>query len=746
MRVAVSDSQYFHLQTMTTSYIFRVIENGSLGHVYYGKKIPIKDKYPHLTLVEERGFEPYNDVNNTASQPSLMLYEYSSYGRGDFRHPAYQVSLENGSRISELVYDSHQLLPGKKKLDGLPSTFANDEDAITLVIKLIDPLIGLVVHLSYTIFENQDVIVRSTHFTNESSKDLKLLRAMSLQLDLPNSEYDFIHFSGAWLRERYWNKTPLRSGIQSVDSLRISSSPQQNPFIMLANKETTEDYGKVYGFNFIYSGNHLEQIEVDHFGVSRILVGINPLDFSWTLSPGDSFQTPEALHCFSSEGFNKMSQLLANFYHEHLVSPIFSKKERPILINSWETTYFDISTTKIKTLADTAKDLGIELLVIDDGWYGHRDNDHTSLGDWTEDKTKFPEGIAHIASYVHSIGLKFGLWFEPEMVSQESDLYRSYPDWRIEVPNRQPCLGRQQFVLDFSRKEVVDNIFSQMEKIITETKLDYIKWDMNRHITDLYSLTLSNNKQQEFAHRYILGVYNLYERLIHAFPSILFESCASGGGRFDLGMMYYAPQAWTSDNTDPIERLKIQYGTSYGYPLSMMTGHVSASPSHQTGRKTSLTFREQVSYFSVLGYELDITRLDSTAYRQLKEGIDFYKSYRNLFQYGTFYRLLSPFNQNVVSWQVVSPDKTKSVVARYQILSEANPIPATLIFKGLDNNKSYKIEGLDEIFTGDELMNAGICLPLSPKAGERVINVSDFKSWLIVVKEYQPVGLVTKNC
>ncbi|MGT2800191.1 alpha-galactosidase [Streptococcus marmotae] len=736
MKVSVSDSQYFHLQTKNTSYIFRVLENGGLGHVYYGKKIPIKDSYPYLTVVEERGFEPYTDVENTSSQPNLMRFEYSSYGRGDFRQPAYQIALENGSRISDLIFDSYQLLPGKSRLEGLPATFASDEFAITLVIKMVDPTIGLTVYLSYTIFKNQDVIARSVQFKNDSQQKMKLLRTMSLQVDLRASDYDFIHFSGAWLRERYVQRTPLRYGLQSVDSLRVSSSPQQNPFIMLASKETTEDSGAVYGFNLIYSGNHLEQIEVDHFGCARVLVGMNPFDFSWTLLPGETFQTPEALQCYTSNGFNSLSQLLANFYHEHLINPVFSKKDRPLLINSWEATYFDISTKKIKDLADKAKDLGIELVVIDDGWYGHRDNDQTSLGDWVDDQTKFPEGIAHIANYVHSIGLKFGLWFEPEMISEDSDLYRSHPDWRIAAPNRQPCLGRQQFVLDFSRKEVVDNLFSQMKKMIKETGLDYIKWDMNRHITDLYSLALENNRQQEFAHRYILGVYELYDRLIKAFPNILFESCASGGGRFDLGMMYYAPQAWTSDNTDPIERLKIQYGTSYGYPLSMMTGHVSASPNHQTGRVTTLTYREHVSYFSVLGYEFDLTQLDKEAYEQIKEGITFYKTYRHLFQYGTFYRILSPFTQNIVSWQVVSQDKTCSILARYQILSEANPAPAHLIFKGLDRHKYYQIKGYDDVFTGEELMNAGVCLPLSPYAGERVVSVPDFKSWLFILNEY----------
>lgn len=736
MGIFISKKGYFHLQTRQTSYIFHVLANGDLVQVYYGRKIAVKDSYDQLCLVEERGFEPYTDEGNTASQPSLHSYEYATYGKGDFRHPAYQIQTANGSRVTHLIYDSYEIWNGKERLTGLPSSFAQSEDKVASIrIRLLDSVQNLVVDLYYTIFEEQDVLVRSTRFENLGQSPLRLLRACSMQLDLPDSRYDVLHFPGAWLRERHLERVALHSGLQGIDSLRGSSSPQQNPFFMLARPETNEDFGPVYAFNLIYSGNHFEQIEVDHFKKTRILVGINPQDFSWLLEPGEVFQTPEAVLSYSSKGFQAMSQQLGEFYQEHLVNPRFAKLERPILINSWEAAYCQVSAEKMKAFADKAKELGIELLVIDDGWYGHRDDDSSSLGDWSADFRKFPRGLGELADYVHSIGLQFGLWFEPEMVSKDSDLYREHPDWRLEVPGYEPSLGRQQFVLDCSRTEVIDYLFEQMSEVIRETQLDYIKWDMNRHMTDLYSLTLPNKRQQEVAHRYILGVYRLYQRLLDAFPNVLFESCASGGGRFDLGMMYYAPQAWTSDDTDPIERLYIQHGTSYGYPLSMMTGHVSVAPNHQTERVTSLKMREAVAYFSVLGYELDITQLSYEECKRLKEGIDFYKSHRQLFQFGRFYRLISPFDGIAASWQVVSPDQTLSILAYYQIRAQANPAPVRIYLRGLDSEKRYHISGYNDIFYGDELMRAGLQLPLSRQEGERVLSTHDGESLILKIEE-----------
>lgn len=394
---------------------------------------------------------------------------------------------------------------------------------------------------------------------------------------------------------------------------------------MLARPQTTDDHGEVFGFNLIYSGNFLDQVEVDQYDVSRILVGINPAEFAWNLAPNESFQTPEAVISYTDQGMNQLSQQMGAFYMQHLVNPHFAKQERPILINNWEATYFDFNEDKLMKIVNAAKTLGIEMFVLDDGWFGHRNDDKTSLGDWFVDPQKFPNGLAHLADRIHAQKMQFGLWFEPEMISIDSELYQNHPDWMIGAPNRQLSPGRNQFVLDMSRTEVVDYLFEAMSKIITSTKLDYIKWDMNRNITEMFGASLAANEQLEMPHRYILGVYQLYNRLITAFPSVLFESCASGGGRFDLGMMYYAPQAWTSDDTDAVERMHVQFGTSYGYPQSMMGAHVSAVPNDQTGRITPLKTRGDVAYFGDLGYELDITKLSSTEKEAVKQQITFYK-------------------------------------------------------------------------------------------------------------------------
>ncbi|HHD9435322.1 TPA: alpha-galactosidase, partial [Streptococcus pneumoniae] len=571
----------------------------------------------------------------------------------------------------------------------------------------------------------------NTEFLNNSNNKLTLLKAMSLQLDLPDSQYDFIQFSGAWLRERQLYRTSLRPGIQAIDSLRYSSSPQQNPFFMLSRRETTEHSGEVYGFNFIYSGNFQNMIEVDHFDTARVTVGINPVEFRFLLNPAESFVTPEAIVIYSDQGMNQMSQQLSDFYRHHLVNPNFSQASRPIILNSWETFYFDLSTEKILDLAKAAKDLGIELFVLDDGWFGHRKDDKSSLGDWVTDRSRLPEGIGFLADEIHKIGLQFGLWFEPEMISIDSDLYKNHADWTIHLLDREKSVGRNQYVLDLTRQEVVDYLFDSISKIIIKTNLDYIKWDMNRHITDIYSIELDSEQQMEFGHRYILGLYQLLDRLITKFPSVLFESCSSGGGRFDLGLMYYAPQAWTSDDTDPIERLKIQHGTSYGYSPSMMTAHVSISPNEQSGRQTSLDTRTNVAYFSSFGYELDVTRLSVEEKEQVREQIQFYKKYRSLFQYGDFYRINSPFSCDSASWQVVSKDKCQSILLYAQLNSKLNPGYTRVYFSGLDKDKCYSVSRFDEFFYGDELMNAGIKVSLSNLA----LCVPEYLTKLFVIEE-----------
>lgn len=725
-------TKVFHLQTKHTSYIFQVMENGELGQIYYGRKIHVKKQYENLLSREKKDATVAWQIDKPDFQPDTLKQEYASFGHGDFRYPAYQVEFADGSRVSEFKYSHYEKEKGKKRLTDLPSSFDDtDDDVQTLIVYMEDALSKMKLALCYTVFTRQDVIVRSARFTNCGVRTATLRASSSAQLDLPDSQYELLQFSGSWARERHLIRTKLRCGVQSIGSLRTASSAQHNPFIMLVRKDTNEDAGEVYGFNLIYSGNFLDQVEVDQFQTTRVLIGINPNEFSWRLASQKSFQTPEAVLSYTDAGLNQLSQQLAVFYNEHLVPARFSCKERPILINNWEATYFDFNEDKLLQIVRKAKTLGIELFVLDDGWFGHRDDDTTSLGDWFTDKKKFPQGLGHLTQQVHDMGMQFGLWFEPEMISLDSKLYQEHPDWLIHVPGRHMSPGRNQFVLDFTREEVVDYLFCAISKVIDETQLDYIKWDMNRHITEMFSTALMKEQQLEMPHRYILGVYKLYDKLTKAYPQVLFESCASGGGRFDLGMMYYAPQAWASDNTDAVERMLVQFGTSYGYPQSMMGAHVSAVPNDQLGRVTPLFTRAAVAFFGAFGYELDITKLQDEDCVAIEKQVEFYKKYRALLQFGKLYRLTSPFtgDRNVMSWQVVSEDQKTAIALRCQILSVANAPYCRLHFKGLNADYRYRVNDSSEIFYGDELMYAGLFV-----AQNDAMQAGDFQARLFVVK------------
>ncbi|GAD16118.1 alpha-galactosidase [Lentilactobacillus otakiensis] len=736
MAIRIEDQNLlFHLQTDHTSYIFQVMENGELGQVYYGKRVHSKSSYDNLTTREWHNASVALSLQQNDFQLQTIKQEYASLGKGDFRYPAYQVTQANGSRITEFKYESYELVDGKRRLAGLPSTFDDDnDDAQTLTISLRDKLLGLVLHLNYTIFPHQDVIIRSAEFQNQGNEKLTLNSAASAQLDLPDADYDFIQFSGAWSRERHMIRTHLRSGVQSISSLRGTSSHQQNPFMMLARPNTDDASGSVFGFNLVYSGNFADQIQVDQYDTSRVIVGINPAEFAWNLKPGDKFQTPEAVLSYTDAGMNQLSQQMGAFYQNHLVNQRFAHEERPTLINNWEATFMDFDENKLLDFAKTAKKLGLEMFVLDDGWFGHRNADNSSLGDWFVNQPKFPSGFDKFANQIHELGLKFGLWFEPEMISIDSELYKEHPDWLINAPGRHASPERRQFVLDMTRPEVVDYLFDAMSKIIDMTKLDYIKWDMNRNITETYSSKLSADDQLEMPHRYILGVYQLYDRLVKAYPDVLFESCSSGGGRFDLGMMYYAPQAWTSDDTDAVERMLIQFGTSYGYPQMMMGAHVSAVPNDQVGRITSLKTRANVAYFGDFGYELDITKMSSEEQQQVKEQTAFYNEHRKLFQFGKFYRIENPFkNGNVMSWEVVSDDKQHAIAARYQILNRPHTGYIRLYIKGLDPDTKYTVNGGSEQFYGDELMNAGLFVSDILHETHGTGQSADFNSKLFVI-------------
>lgn len=728
-----ASNRLFHLQTKHTSYVFHVIEDGSLGQLYYGPKIPFKDDYANLNTREEHDCTNTRTDEDVEFQAELLKQEYAGLGKGDYRYPAFQITYPNGSRTSEFQYRDYDLKDGKARLTGLPSTFADDSnDSQTLTVKLADGDLELQLH--YTVFADEDVIVRSATFINHG-KTVFLNRALSAQLDLPDADYDFIQFAGSWSRERHLHRNLLRPGTQSISSLRTASSHQENPFFMLARPHTDNNQGAVFGFNFVYSGNFLDSVEVDQFDTTRVLIGINPDEFGWKLNKGDSFQTPEAIFSYTDNGFNALSQQLGAFYAQHLINPHFAHQERPILINNWEATFMDFTEDKLMPIVKRAKELGIEMFVLDDGWFGHRDDDRSSLGDWFVDEKKFNHGIAGFAKRVHDLDMKFGLWFEPEMISVDSKLYQTHPEWMIKTPGRGQTPGRHQFVLDMSRKEVVDYLFGLMSHIIQDAKLDYIKWDMNRNITEMYGADLPADQQLEFSHRYILGVYDLYDRLTKAFPDVLFESCASGGGRFDLGMMYYAPQAWCSDDTDAIERIKIQDGTSYGYTPSMWGAHVSAVPNDQVGRLTSIDTRAKVAYFGAFGYELDVTELSDEEQATIKQQVAFYKQYRKLFQFGTFYRLETPdTSDNVYGWETVSPDKQTAIGMRYQILNGANPAYIRYYFKGLDPERRYTVNDGSEVFSGAELMNAGYFVPRVMNRLQSPKVPSDFHADMFIVK------------
>jgi len=700
----------FHLQGKNTSYVMQVIRDGYLAHLYWGKRIN-KYRGSNKIIFMDRGFSPNPDDKDRTFSLDTIPQEYQAFGNGDFRIPAYQVRLTGGSRISDLRYKSYKLYKGKPKLEGLPATYVNNSDeAETLEILMEDEVIGLEVTFNYTLFKELDVITRSVKFTNSGKEDLRLLRALSMSIDFREDNFEMISLYGAHNNEKNIERRKIASGVQLIDSCRGASSPQQAPFLALVRKDTNEDSGEVYGFNLVYSGNFTAQVQVDPYKNTRVSMGINPFDFSWKLEVNESFQTPEVVMVYSENGIGEMSRIYHKLYRQNLCRGNFKNKVRPILINNWEATYFDFDEEKIENIAKEGRELGIELFVLDDGWFGRRDDDNSSLGDWIVDKRKLPNGLEKLANKITSAGMEFGIWFEPEMVSIDSNLYRQHPDWCIHVPNRPYTLGRNQLVLDLSRDEVCDYIVQSVSNILSSAPITYVKWDMNRHITDVGSKFLPYDRQEEVSHRYILGLYKIMEELVGKFPDVLFESCSSGGGRFDAGMLYYMPQTWTSDNTDAICRTKIQYGTSLVYPAITMGAHVSTVPNHQVGRITPIETRGHVAMTGNFGYELDLTKLTSEEKEMVKEQVKLYKEIRETIQFRELYRIFNPFEGNEAAWNFVSKDKSEFIATYVRVLSvPAAPI-RTIKFKGLNPDYDYKEVSTGEIFGGDELMNAGITI------------------------------------
>ena len=702
----------FHLYNKEISYIIHILPNGHVGNLYFGKKIDPYKTYNHLFEGIYRPLAAYVYEGDNKFSLQNTRQEYPTFGLSDFRKGAFLIKQENGSEISDFKYESHKIIEGKLKLKGLPQTYVeNKEDATTLEITLLDEVIKSKLKLYFTIFEDRAVITRSASFLNLSNKTINIEKAMSFNLDLPDSNYNMIQLNGAWGRERHVYDRSIKEGTQGFYSLKGASSAEFNPFLALRRSNTDEFSGEVIGFSLVYSGNFMAEIDVDTYNQTRIMMGIHPERFSWPLNLNEEFYTPEVVIVYSDKGLNYMSQVYHSLYRECLMRGKWKNSVRPILLNSWEALSFSIDEEKIKELATNASKLGVELFVLDDGWFGKRNNDNAGLGDWTVNKEKFPNGLNEIIEYINKLGMDFGIWIEPEMVNKESELYRSHPDWIIHDPNRKPSHTRNQYTLDFSRDEVVDHIYNQIEKLLSDYNISYVKWDMNRYITECYSKDKGANLQGTVYHKYILNVYKLYDKLTTRFPNILFESCSSGGARFDPGMLYYAPQTWTSDNTDAMERIKIQYGSSLVYPLISMGSHVSESPNQQVFRETALETRANVAYFGNLGYELDVNKLSDVEKEEIKKQIQFYKENREVFQFGEFYRIKNPYNNNISAWMVKSNDEKTIILGCYKLLNHANEGKERVKLFGLDKDGDYKLSyPYEKEFKGDELMNVGISM------------------------------------
>ena len=731
-----AEARQYHLYNDRLSYVLAVLDNGALGCLHFGARLATGISYRHLGG-EFAGF------NNRLGDPVAL--ECPTAGSGDYRVPAIEIKHADGSTVLDLAYAEHRVFAGKNPILGLPSTYVEaDDEADTLTIVLFDAVSGLEVRLSYTIFRDVPAVARSLRVRNGGATGVRLTTAMSASLDLPDARWELLQLSGKWARERQVLTRPLRAGRQSVSSSGGASSHQHNPFLALKRESTTEAQGEAIGLSLVYSGNFLAEAEVDAHDTTRVRIGISPEAFSWRLDPGGEFATPEAVIVHSLDGLGGVSDAYHRLYRERLARGTWRDKPRPVLLNNWEGTYFDFNAPKLVEMASAAHDMGIELFVLDDGWFGQRDDDTSSLGDWFVDRRKLPDGVDGLARQIEGLGMQFGLWIEPEMVSQRSKLFAEHPDWAVGIPGRPRTEGRNQLVLDMSRPEVVDYLFGVLSDVLRGGPISYVKWDMNRNITEPWSAALPADRQGEFFHRYILGVYDLYDRLTTAFPEILFESCAGGGGRFDPGMLAYAPQAWTSDDTDAVERLAIQWGTSMAYPLSSMAAHVSAVPNHQVGRITPLATRAAVAFFGVFGYELDPTTMSVDERREVAGQVAFYKRWRKVFQQGRFVRLRSPFegDGNEVAWMVVSEHGRAAIVGWYQVLNRPVPPQDRLRLRGLEPASSYVVTtwpSADDSIErsnvgprrGDELMAVG--LSLAARKDEAVAR-GDFTARLFVLE------------
>ena len=697
--IRAADRTYI-LSSPHSTYAFRVMETGHLEHLYYGPSLGDVSKFSEEALLhsaevleERKEFPGGNMISYDAEHPALVLedlrLEMSSYGKGDIREPFVEILHADGSFTSDFLFEKAELRSKKTELKTLPSAYlAGNGEPCELVVTLRDAQYDLILELHYCVYEDCDCITRSARLINRSTQPVRVKRLMSTQLDFPQHDFVMSVFHGTWAREMERSVVPVQVGKFVNASYTGTSSSRANPFVMLHPEGTTERSGLCYGMNLIYSGNHYEACEVNAFGKTRFVSGINPASFSWVLEPGEELEAPEAVMTVTGRGLSRMSLQMHRFVKEHIVRGPWKDKARPVLLNSWEAAYFKFDESKLVKMAKAAKAVGIELFVMDDGWFGRRDSDTCSLGDWQPNLKKLPGGLEGLSSKITALGLGFGLWVEPEMVNTDSDLYRAHPDWTFSIPGKPHAEGRSQRLLDFANPEVTAYMTEQMRNVFSSGKISYVKWDMNRIMSDVFSPYLPAERKEESAHRYMLGVYRMMKTLTEKFPEILFEGCASGGNRFDLGMLCYFPQIWASDNTDPLQRVRIQEGYSYGYPLSVLGAHVSSSPNHQTLRQTSLETRFAVAAFGVLGYELNLADLGRADTEKIRKQIELYKQWREVLQKGDFYRGRIG---NLHEWTCVSPDKKRAVSMIFQEQAATNHAYEQFMPRGLDNKKTYKV-------------------------------------------------------
>ena len=704
------DKMLFSLETAHTLYQMKADSQGILLHTWYGGKTKTDMSYRIRTV--NRGFcgNPYEMQTRFDYSLDTLPQEYSTNGVGDFRSAALQATLANGSRSVDWRYAGYRILKGKEKPPGLPGLRGNAETE-GLEIRLEDRISGLNAVLVYWVFEDHDIIVRSVRIENRGTELICLNKTASVCLDFPYGQKDVIHFHGRHAMERIPERTAIpQGGRLAFESRRGMSSHQSNPFIILCDPAATERQGECWGIMLMYSGNHLEEISADQTGSVRVVSGIHPEGFEWHLAPGECFQTPEAILSYTAEGLNALSRNYHRAIRQEVIAPRWRKTGKPVLVNSWEAAYFDFNAEKLLRLARSAKELGMEMLVLDDGWFGRRDDDSSSLGDWICNEKKLGCSLKELSERIHALGLRFGLWIEPEMICPDSDLYRSHPDWALSDPDRLPMIARRQLVLDMGREEVQDYLFGAISGILTDTRIEYIKWDFNRSVANCWSHALPEERQGEAAHRFMLGTYRLLERITEAFPEVMIEGCSGGGGRFDAGMLYYCPQIWCSDDTDAVERLEIQRGTSYGYPVCTMGAHVSACPNHQTGRTVPLATRGIVAQAGTFGYELDPEKLTSAEKQAVMAQIETFHRYEKLISEGDYYRL-DETTGDYTAWMIVSAEKDEALLSVAATHVRANALFPFVRLQGLDPEKIYRRDDTGEKLTGAALMYGGISFP-----------------------------------